>query len=981
MMRTAQNHQFGVRCCLLIVTCIAVGGAHGVGRASAIPLGLQWTGWNENSESAADMDVVQRSGATYYRQEINWGVVRRQTWKPYEEIFRLATERGLTILPYLYGNGQEPGSGKSEKALPAFGEWPAWEGFVKEAVAKFGYGGSFWAAFANPKPVSAWEVWNEPNLPENGPEGTHVDAAAYGEVLKRSFNMVHNTEKGGTSSVLVGGLFNTSNLESFLVNLNKSSSAYYNGVGVHPYWFKNAAGGDPQPADVPFVTAQVLGAIETVHRNVPAGRGVWVTELGWPIASTDPETHPAVSRAVQAELLTSAFGTIQAKAAALNIRAVFWNSCRSIANPTWAYNMGLRTFEGKFLESWGRFQQQAGVAAWPPAPRIVYQANTGDLWTFTPPNGLFKPGIESLAPNTSPSISGPSGSKTIAYQGKDNDLRVDSDSGGFTHLGLGMAAGTSPSVAELQGGYVVAYQANTGNLWLYSSPSTVLTNLGPIAANTDPSVTPLQNGEYAVAWQGSNHNLYTYLPKSGVREFGLGLSTNTSPSIAPSGSSGYVVAMRANTGSLWRYSSPLDQAVDLKTQVAINTSPSITSVDPQSTNYAIAWNSPSGNVSAYESSTGKVTAFELSASAEASPDISPVEGSGWRIVYRANTGILWTRTNTGATGNLNQPIPAGTDPVVATESQGNTEIAYASGSEALLSIYKGPANEVNSLSAARVSPTTSPAAARLSNGSYAIAYQGVEHDLWRYTPESGSRHDYLGMTANTSPAVTGLPNNSYQVAFQANTGNLVTVSPNGSQNLALGMAANTSPSIATLSNGSYVIAFQTNKGNLAVYRSNPGYVEEYGLGMAAGTSPAITAFASKFAVAFRANTGKLWTLIPNPAKPFGEADIHETPVSSEAGTNPSIAALGAALEIAYTAPGGSLYTDTYIVEPGGGDTVKFRNLGLFPGTSPSLSAQTGNVIALTANTGYLWFFEPDPDVGTQTGLGLTTTSSPAVAPG
>lgn len=938
-----------------------------------------------NSQDAYDMDAIQKSGATYFRQEINWGVVRQQGWKPYEDIFRLSAERGLIVLPYLYGN-REGG-----KALVSFGEWPEWESFVREAVSRFGYGGSFWVGVANPKPVPAWEVWNEPNLPENGPEGTHVDAAAYGEVLKRSFNVIHNTEKGASSAVLIGGLMKTEFVATFLANLNKTFSAYYDGVGIHPYQFTNNAGGAPQQADVASVTQKVLNAVEVVHLSVASGKSLWVTELGWPLLAIDEKEEtkfPPVSPSVQAELLTSAFSQIQGKAAAWNIKVVIWDSYRSIADPHWDRNMGLRTFQGKFLESWTRFQQQAGVAAWPPRPRIAYQANTGDLYTFTPPNVLNKPGIESLAPNTSPSVSGSSGSKVIAYQGKDHDLRIYSDLSGFTHLGLGMAAGTSPNVAQKGGSYVVAYHASDGELWTYS-PSTPFQTLGKMASNTDPSIVSLLNGEYAIAWQAPNHNLWTYTPKQGAKEFGLGLSTNTSPAIAPSGSGGYVVAWRANTGSLWRYSSPLNQAVDLKTQVAVNTSPSITSVDTLASNYAIAWNSPTANVSAYESSTGKVTAFELGASAEASPDISPVSGSGWRLVYRANTGMLWSRTNTGATNNFGQPIPLGTDPVVAGEAFfGGTEVAYASGPEALLSVYKAPANEVKSLGLAKVSPPTSPAAARLSNGSYAIAYQGVEHDLWRYSPAEGGKHDYLGMAANTSPAVTGLPNGSYQVAFQNNLNHLTLAAPGGWLDLALGMAANTSPSIATLSNGSFVIAYQTNKGNLAIYCSslavychNPGGVEEFGLGMSPGTSPSITALGGKWAVAWRASNGKVWTLLPNPAKPLGEADIHETAVTSETGTSPSIAGLGAAVEVAYTAPGGALYTVEF-------DTLisleylpKFRKLGLYAGTSPSLNAQTGNVIALTANTGYLWYFEPDPDVGTQTGLGMATGGSPAVAPG
>lgn len=995
------------RCASLVVLCIAMLGLLRADGSQAAPVGLQWTGWLENGQDAYDMDAVQKSGATYYRLELNWGVAGQTNWKPYDEIFRLATERGITILPYLLGSPYDHDLPTGTTQLDE------WQNFVREAVRRYGYGGSFWTGMANPRPVPAWEIWNEPNSKPYGVASSHIDPAAYGKLLEWSSIAAHAVEKGGTSQILVGGLLNLAtqpagcdpvnkceslNSKKFLELLNAGGyGSYYDGVGVHPYVHLDEKKERIDPEDVAYVSGKVSEAIELVRNNVPLSKGLWVTEIGWPILNGLEEEekekegavkHPAVSSAVQAQLLTSVFNLIQQGASKWNVKAIIWDTYRSIADPHWESNTGLRTFQGKFLESWTRFQQQAGVAAWPPAPRIAYQANTGDLYTFTPPNVLAKPGIESLAPSTSPSVAGTTGTKLIAYQGKDHDLRVYSDATGFTHFGLGMAAETSPSIARQSNGYVVAYQANTGDLLLYAYPSTVLTKLGTMAPNTDPSAVQLVNGEYAIAWQAPNHNLWTYTPKQGAKEFGLGLSANTSPAIAPSGT-GYVVAWRANTGSLWRYSSPLNQAVDLKTQVAVNTSPSITSVDVLANNYAIAWTSPTTNVSAYESSTGKVTTFELGASAEASPDISPAE-TGWRLVYRANTGMLWSRTNTGATYNYGQPIQLGTDPVVAQEIVGTTEVAYASGPEALLSVYTAPTSTVKSLGMAKFSPSTSPAAARLSNGSYAIAYQGAEHDLWRYTPEEGGRHDYLGMAANTSPAVTGLANGSYQVAYQTNTNHLALAAPGGWADLALGMAANTSPSIATLSNGGFVIAYQSNKGNLAVYCSslaaychNPGGVEEFGLGMSPGTSPSITALGGKWAVAWRASNGMVWTLVPNPAKPFGEADIHQTVAMSEAGTSPSIAGLGAAVEVAYTAPGGSLYSLYFVPSenleykpaPRGGP------LGLYSGTSPSLNAQTGNVIALTANTGYLWFFEPDPDVGTPTGLGMATGASPAVAPG
>src|SRR6188768_314617 len=87
---------------LLLVVCVAGLTLLRVDSSQGAPVGLQWTGWLENGQDAYDMDAVQKSGATYYRLELNWGVAGQTNWKPYDEIFRLATERGITILPYLY---------------------------------------------------------------------------------------------------------------------------------------------------------------------------------------------------------------------------------------------------------------------------------------------------------------------------------------------------------------------------------------------------------------------------------------------------------------------------------------------------------------------------------------------------------------------------------------------------------------------------------------------------------------------------------------------------------------------------------------------------------------------------------------------------------------------------------------------------------------------------------------------------------------
>lgn len=99
----------------------------------------------------------------------------------------------------------------------------------------------------------------------------------------------------------------------------------------------------------------------------------------------------------------------------------------------------------------------------------------------------------------------------------------------------------------------------------------------------------------------------------------------------------------------------------------------------------------------------------------------------------------------------------------------------------------------------------------------------------------------LGMKLGTSPSIARLSNGTYQVAFQANDGQLYTrnSSANGTAtNLGLGMGNTSSPRIAAKSAGGWQIAFLANTTTLFTTDS-AGSVIDRTLGMATNTSPAI----------------------------------------------------------------------------------------------------------------------------------------------
>lgn len=335
--------------------------------ASAVTFGLDWNGDN----SAANLDAVRDSGATAYHAPLVYG-----DWAGDDALVGAAWERGLTILPTLTRSSPTG----SRFLLPADSEWASWGLWVEQLVERYGPNGSFWLGKANPTPITAWEVWNEPNLPENDPVIGEVECAALGQpflpqagtcVQPQSYGtfLAYTAERlqlasqavaGGPTDVLTGGL-NLELGEDFASFLAKSApygglSPSVTGVAIHPYSF--AAG-----------VAGFAGGVEHVRRYLDESsegpsKTLWITELGWPVKGTEglPADGAPVNEAEQAQNVASSIEWIQAAAPVEGIELVAWYTVRDFASGAhWDGHAGLLREDGTPRPAWYRFRQGLGV--------------------------------------------------------------------------------------------------------------------------------------------------------------------------------------------------------------------------------------------------------------------------------------------------------------------------------------------------------------------------------------------------------------------------------------------------------------------------------------------------------------------------------------------------------------------------------------------------------------------------------------------
>ena len=211
-----------------------------------------------------------------------------------------AAAAGVTVLPVL----MKAQDGKAARLdLHSQDERGGWERFTTLLAKRYGPAGSFWGeheGLVPYRPIQAWEIWNEPNLEE------------FGDLSPKAFRITLRIARRGLRTVdpeariVLGGLsFSGGDAMDYLerVAATKSSRCLFDAVAIHPY------AGTPE------------GALERVEKTVDKLRdlglhgkgggkdvGIWITEIGWAIASAD---WPLCEKMVEGECKQKAPFTVK----------------------------------------------------------------------------------------------------------------------------------------------------------------------------------------------------------------------------------------------------------------------------------------------------------------------------------------------------------------------------------------------------------------------------------------------------------------------------------------------------------------------------------------------------------------------------------------------------------------------------------------------------------------------------------------------
>ena len=186
--------------------------------------------------------------------------------------------------------------------------------FTRALVARYGPGGSLWAEHPDvaPRPVRAWQVWNEPNLAVYWTEQPFM--RGYARLLDAAYAAIKQADPGST--VVMAGLANFSWRDLERLFAKGGARLRFDVAAVHPF------SGRPSNS-VKIVRLNR----EALDRHGAARKPIWLTELTWSSAkghkknlTKDWETTDAG----QAVRLREAYALFVRARRALRLERIYW---------------------------------------------------------------------------------------------------------------------------------------------------------------------------------------------------------------------------------------------------------------------------------------------------------------------------------------------------------------------------------------------------------------------------------------------------------------------------------------------------------------------------------------------------------------------------------------------------------------------------------------------------------------------------------
>jgi hypothetical protein len=245
-------------------------------------------------------------------------------WGDTDRIVAQAAANGMEVLPFVYGTPSWTAADTRVPPVRSERAREGWDQLFRALVKRYGPDGEFWndptlvPPGIDPRPIRAWQIWNEPNSPTFMKQGGNT-AQQYALTLDIASRAIRETDPD--ARVVLAGLFAAPKggelFERFLGRLFSIGGVAedFDALGMHPY-----------APTMPKLRLRFDLAIETMHRH-GIGKPLWVTEIGWPTGGTKVG-HFRKSPRGQANTLRRSFNLMLARREQWGIQRVIWYTWR-----------------------------------------------------------------------------------------------------------------------------------------------------------------------------------------------------------------------------------------------------------------------------------------------------------------------------------------------------------------------------------------------------------------------------------------------------------------------------------------------------------------------------------------------------------------------------------------------------------------------------------------------------------------------------
>jgi hypothetical protein len=272
-----------------------------------------------------DIPKMRSTGVRMLRVPLVWANVqpRRASlqWGATDRFVGDLAARGIRPLPFVYGSPRWVTKQQRRPPLGSRAKVRAWRTFLTALVHRYGPRGTYWVSNyqrdhprAPAVPITAWQIWNEPNLPSFFWPQERSTPRRYAKLVRISHNAIAAVDPG--ARIVLGGVvgYGEPQAWAFLRRLYavRGIKRYFDVAAVHPY----------SATIEQFRT--ILFNVHRVLKAHDAATPLWLTEVGWGSAPNKPRQPLNKGPRGQRRMLQRSFNLVLGNRRRWHVGRLFW---------------------------------------------------------------------------------------------------------------------------------------------------------------------------------------------------------------------------------------------------------------------------------------------------------------------------------------------------------------------------------------------------------------------------------------------------------------------------------------------------------------------------------------------------------------------------------------------------------------------------------------------------------------------------------